>query len=169
MTPDLLLRVGIEPALALLPKRMDSQSARAMLLAIAFQESGDLDHRKQVQGPARGFFQFEAIGVRGVLDHPASRSLARDIASDMGYPVSMGHDGNVIGNTVQAVYTAIEHNDSLAAALARLTLWRLPLPLPPRDGPAAAWEQYLSAWRPGKPHLDRWDARYRRAWDVVTT
>lgn len=57
----------VVPGLELLPAKMDTPKARVMMLAIGMQESR-FEHRKQIGGPARGFFQFEeAGGVRGVL------------------------------------------------------------------------------------------------------
>ena len=68
----------------LLPAKMDSPQARAMLKAIALQESR-FEHRKQIGGPARGFWQFEqGGGVRGVLNHPYSREHIRRILTGKG-------------------------------------------------------------------------------------
>ena len=167
MTPEQCLRLAILPALTLLPERMNSAPAHALLLAIAMQESWDLGHRRQIRGPARSLWQYEQSGIRGVLDHPASRTLARATCKTLLYPVETQPDGTVTADTVLNVHQAVEHNDSLAAALARLTLWRLPTPLPPRGAPAAAWDQYIEAWRPGKPHRQPWDARYALAWEAV--
>ena len=52
--PDIL-----DPAAKLLPG-MDSAKARVMLLAIGLQESR-FEHRRQIGGPARGFWQFESV------------------------------------------------------------------------------------------------------------
>ena len=47
-----------------------------MLVTIAGQESA-WTHRRQINGPARGFWQFErGGGVAGVIAHPASRQIA---------------------------------------------------------------------------------------------
>ena len=51
----------IIPGLKLLPPKFDTPEARVMMLAIGMQESRFL-HRKQIGGPARGFFQFEEGG-----------------------------------------------------------------------------------------------------------
>ena len=134
---------AIDPALDLLPARMDSPEARVMLLAIGLQESR-FTHRRQVGGPARGFWQFEkGGGVRGVLRHPASAQHANMLCSVRG-----------VTNTADRVYDALEHDDILAAGFARLLLWTDPQALPMRgdDG----WALYLRTWRPGKPHPHTW-------------
>ncbi|MGL5703631.1 MAG: hypothetical protein ACRCW5_11040, partial [Cetobacterium sp.] len=48
----------INPALELLPSKMNSDKAKVMLLAIGLQESR-LIHRRQIRGPAKSFLQFE--------------------------------------------------------------------------------------------------------------
>lgn len=156
MSPGAFLCFAVEPALHLLPAKMDSAAARAMLIAIGLQESR-LIHRRQINGPARGFLQFEVMGVLGVLRHPASRDHARDVLIALEYGGADAHD----------VWEAIEHNDVLAAAIARLLLWTHPKPLPAEHSPAEAWEYYLACWRPGKPHPQTWDAFYRTAWEAV--
>jgi hypothetical protein len=138
-------------AFSLLPERMDSPEARTMLLAIGLQESR-FDHRHQIGGPARGFFQFErGGGVRGVLNHHASKQHAIVACRGLRY-YDMADN---------AIYSAIEHNDTLACVFARLLLWTLPqrLPTTAEDG----WAQYLDAWRPGKPHPETWPAFYEQA------
>ena len=49
-------------AFALLPTRMDSPEARALVTAICLQESA-LKHRRQIGGPARGLAPFFLEGV----------------------------------------------------------------------------------------------------------
>lgn len=146
---------AIAPALALLPARMNSPQAEAMLLAIGLQESGFI-HRRQIGGPARGFWQFELGGVRGVLQHPLSRPPALAVCK--------------VRNVEPAeavVYAVLEHDDTLAAAFARLLLWTDPAPLPAVGEVGAAWDLYVRTWRPGKPHRDRWDGCYARAMDAL--
>jgi hypothetical protein len=62
MTPDLFLRLAVEPALSLLPESLRSTEAKAFLVAIALQESR-LTARRQIGGPAHGYHQFELGGV----------------------------------------------------------------------------------------------------------
>lgn len=143
---------AIAPALALLPARMSSPSAEVMLLAIGLQESR-FSHRRQVGGPARGFWQFEqGGGVRGVLRHSASREHA----------LAVCRIRNVIA-TEGAVYAALEHDDVLAAAFARLLLWTDPKALPALGDEQAAWDLYLRVWRPGRPRKEKWAASWSSA------
>jgi len=145
---------AIEPALDLLPSRMDSAEARVMLLAIGLQESRFL-YRKQIKGPARGFWQFErGGGVVGVLNHAATAHHANLICQARGVePMSTD------------VYMALEKDDVLAAAFARLLLWTDPYPIP--DEKDAAWALYERTWRPGKPHRQTWDAFFEQAQEFV--
>lgn len=148
---------AIEPALALLPARMDTPAARVMLLAIGLQESRFV-HRHQIGGPARGFWQFEKGsrasrgGVWGVYLHPASKDhlaalcKARSVACDP-----------------DAIYAALEYDDVLAAGVARLLLWTDPKSLPAVGDVDAGWALYLRTWRPGKPHPQTWLDLYRQA------
>ena len=152
-----IIDTGISPGLALLPAAMDTQAARVMLLAIGLQESRFL-HRRQIGGPARGFWQFEKGtrasrgGVWGVYLHPASKDRlaalckARSVACDP-----------------DAIYAALEYDDVLAAGVARLLLWTDPTPLPPVGDADAGWALYLRTWRPGKPHPQAWPELYRQA------
>lgn len=128
---------------SLLPDRMQSAAALRMLRAIAMQESR-FKHRFQINGPARGYWQFEKIGVIGVITHPATKAHAEAVCAALNYPVN-----------VDVLYEAIAHNDVLAACFARLLLWQHPDPLP--DDTEAAWQYYLRQWRPGKPHRETWD------------
>lgn len=143
-------------ACALLPPQMDSLAAKAMLIAIAMQESR-WDHRRQIGGPARGFFQFEFAGIRGVLNHKASKPVIYSVLDRLDYDHLTGTS-----------YTAIEHNDVLAFAYARCLLWTLPDPLPDSTEVFDGWEQYVSAWRPGRPNKATWGKFFSAAWDLVT-
>ena len=167
MTPDTLIDIAIDPALALLPAKMDTPEARAMLIAIALQESG-LTARAQIleagkpwwasrPGAARGLWQFERSGgVAGVLGHPATQSIIYLILDELLYPADAA-----------IAHEAIAHNDVLACVFARLLLWTLPRPLPKRGDEAESWRQYMAAWRPGKPHPSTWSANYSMAWASV--
>jgi hypothetical protein len=158
MTPTFFLQRALVPAMTLLPLTMDSLEARAMVIAICLQESR-LIYRQQLGGPAHGYAQFElGGGVRGVLTHAASKRLAQAVLGALDYSP---------GASPAEVYAAIEHHDILAAALARLLLWTLPQPLPGQNAPDLGWQQYLQAWRPGKPHRDTWDGFFNQAWATV--
>lgn len=157
MTPTQALKHVIVPALQELGPKYDSPRARLMLTAIALQES-DLAHRRQQPGPARGLWQFEqGGGVRGVLNHPSSKRDAARLCELHG-----------VAATPAALYAALEHDDVLAAGIARLLLWTLPQSLPAPGDADAAWAQYLDAWRPGKPHRNRWTSAYRAAMAAVS-
>lgn len=143
-------------ALLLLPAKMTSPQAEAMLLAIGLQESR-FEHRRQIGGPARGFWQFErGGGVRGVLRHKLTTGMSAVICADRG-----------IQPNEQDVWVAIERDDILAAAFARLLLYTDPAALPALGECAQAWDYYLRTWRPGKPHRRTWDALYAQALESV--
>lgn len=143
-------------ACSLMPARMESDEARAMLIAIALQESR-FSHRVQVGGPARSFWQFEqGGGVKGVLNHAASKQYIRAALDALCYDY-----------LPETSYEAIKNNDVLAVCYARLLLWTLPDALPGRDEADEGWGQYTSAWRPGKPHRETWDAFFDQAWNLT--
>lgn len=126
-----------------LPCKFESDRAVAMLLTIGRQESL-FQHRVQVRGPARGFWQFEKGtpasrgGVTGVFLHHATAGYARAAAVVRG-----------VSPTPTAVYDALAGDAVLAAAIARLLLWTDPYPLPALGDGDAAWLLYLRTWRPG--------------------
>lgn len=158
MTPEYFNVNALSPAMDLLPVKLDTLEARAMVIAICLQES-KLLHRHQIGGPAHGYAQFEkGGGVVGVLTHHASKPLIRPVLAGLDY-----------GPTADAAacYAAIEHNDILAAAFARLLLYTLPDPLPAQNNAQEGWRQYIAAWRPGKPHPETWAAYFARAWVAV--
>lgn len=154
MKLSMLHRIGVAPALELLPEKMDSPMARHMILAISHQESR-ATYRRQIGGPARGYQQFEkGGGVRGVLNHHSTKDYAISLCAALDYSA-----------TDEAVYTAIEHNDVLAAGFSRLLLWTLPQALP--EDEHEGWEQYIAAWRPGKPHPDTWPTAWKLAEEAL--
>lgn len=141
-----VLRVCIEPALAILPSRMDIPEARVLMLAITGQEA-DFRHRWQVydrakplaMGAARGLGQFErGGGVKGVLTHASSKAHAIEACRRLG-----------VTPTVDAVYNALHANDVLAGVFIRLLLWTSPRALPAVGDVEGAWQAYLREWRPG--------------------
>lgn len=144
----------LNPGLALLPMKMDTTKARVMLLAIGQQESRFQYRRQRGNGPARGFWQFErGGGVRGVLTHSATTGLAHHVCAERGVPFD-----------APSVWAALEADDLLACAVARLLLFSDPLPLPEVDDVDAAWHLYaVRTWRPGKPHRSTWDGYHENA------
>lgn len=146
---------AIDAAFALLPDRMDTRAARVALVAIGLQESGLKDRCQKLQnggrGPAHGLWQFERTGgVLGVLTHGATRRHAFDACKARGVPADSA-----------SVWTALEHDDVLAAVFARLLLWTDGKPLPAENDADGLWKTYvLRTWRPGKPHPEVWAANH---------
>lgn len=156
---DAILRSAINPALGMLPVKMDTDAARVMLLAIGLQESR-LQYRYQkttdpyTKGPARGLWQFErGGGVVGVMSHRNTSKLAEDVCKVRGVPFDS-----------PLVHARLEFDDILAAVFARLLLWCDPKPLPGVDASVdSAWDCYLRCWRPGKPRRETWDEFHAQA------
>ncbi|WP_405120759.1 hypothetical protein [Pseudomonas leptonychotis] len=152
MTLTEIRRSAIEPAFLLLPAKMCSPQAEVMLLAIGLQESRFVHRRQMIEvvregrrvvvpeGPARSFWQAEQGGgmVHGVLRHHLTGKLAVAVCDARGVkPVN------------EQVHVAIEHDDVLAAGLARLLLWSDPGRLPLEHDAEGGWQLYLRTWRPG--------------------
>lgn len=157
-----VLETIIIPALDLLPKKMDSDPARVMMLAICGQEAA-FKHRWQVlndpnkKGPARGLWQFESGGgVKGVLTHAASRDEARAACTVR----------NINPDDRNAVWLGLETSDVLAAIFARLLLWTDPKSIPAVGDEDGAFQLYLRTWRPGAHARgdDKTKADLRRKW-----
>lgn len=151
MDPKRLLQRAILPALDELATQGIPASVQAarFMLAIALQESG-LAHRRQVgvggveNGPAASFWQFEqGGGCKGVLTHPSAAPKMKAIC-----------EAYNVDPTPAALWEAMRYQDVVAAGAARLLIFTLPhsLPLTAETG----WQQYVAAWRPGKPHPERW-------------
>jgi len=150
----------LNPALALLPQKMDSPAARVQLLATGLQESRFV-HRYQVldtpgvKGPARGLWQFERGskatrgGVWGVYLHRASSEPLRLLCRAMDCAFDP-----------LAIWAQLEYDDVLAAGVARLLLWTDARPLPVVGDVGAAWDCYIRTWNPGKPKPDTWKDLY---------
>lgn len=158
-TLDYLFRRVIPAAADMLPDKMRSPQAAAMLLAIALQES-KAKVRVQFNGPARGFWQFETAGVAGVIRHPATRDHLSGALGTLRYKSTL---------PPALLQRALEDNDVLACVFARLLLWTLPQALPGSTNPDEGWRQYRDAWRPGKPHPATWNAHYAEAWSIVNS
>jgi hypothetical protein len=158
VSPLRLLNLAIIPALAELSTCgiPDSPDARRFLLAIALQESG-LAHRRQMSGgtesgPAASFWQFEAGGgCKGVLTHPAAATKMRAFC-----------DVFNVDQTPAGLWEAMRYHDIIAAIAARLLIYTLPSKLPATAD--EGWKQYLSAWRPGRPRPETWQAN----WDLAS-
>lgn len=155
-----ILATAINPALKLLPAKMDTDAARVMLLAIGLQESRfayrfqRITGQPYMKGPARGFWQFErGGGVAGVCSHRHTKDLAQALCKSQGVPF----DSSLI-------HARLEFDDVLAAGFARLLLWADSKPLPGVDASHdAAWDCYVRNWRPGRPHRSTWDDFHAQA------
>lgn len=153
MTPAVFIQTALNPGMAMLPIRLDSPRARLLITAICLQESGLAARRQYGNGPARGLAQFErGGGVRGVLDHPASRDLAAELCRLRD-----------VAPTPTAAWAALEFDDLLAIGFARLLLLTDPEPLPGADDVDGAWQCYMRNWRPGKPHPKNWPGNHATA------
>ena len=158
MIPD-QVHHAVSKALFMLPPAMTSPQARVMLFAIGLQESR-FEHRFQivqgrpgVKGPARSFWQFErGGGCKGVVEHPASRYWIAQVCAARAVPFN-----------ATAIWNAMETDDVLAAAAARLLLFTDPARLPGVGDQKGTWNLYIRTWRPGKPHAASWPALYAEA------
>jgi len=154
-TPAEILKRAYFPVLPII-KVADSLQAQVIMLAIGLQESRFI-HRKQVGGPAVGFWQFEeGGGIKGVLRHSTSRGRADLLCAARSVRAESGE-----------VYKALQHDDVLAAGFARLLLLTDPKPLPEVGDVDGAWKTYIWNWRPGKPHPETWPALYGQAMAAV--
>ncbi len=151
----------IPAALDLLPGRMDTPAARAMLIAIAYQESDFRARRQKVKPgvppPASGLWQFEKRGgVAEVLTSHDTKDLIVPICKML-----------IVDPTPAAVHEAIVYHDVLACCFARLLLYRDPRVMPRVDQEELGWSIYMRNWRPGKPHPETWKQNFTDAWCVV--
>lgn len=162
MTPNDALSTAIVPALALLPGKMDTPQARVMLLSIGLQESHLTYRRQQPTGPARGLWQCEQGtqasrgGIWGLYLFPSTSAALADLCAARG----ISHDA-------VEIYSALEHDDILAAGCARLLLFTDPKPLPAVDDVAGSWALYQRVWRPGKPRPAEWGVNHYQAREAV--
>jgi len=145
MSLDYLAAIGGPP---------QSKQADVLLAAIKYQESDGI-HTHQRGGSARGLWQFEKITIKELFRV---------------YPDLMNKlcDHYLISNNVEAVYQDLLINNKLAIALARLLLYKDPLPLPEIGDIEEAWIYYIRNWKPGRPNKQRWSKSYSQALKEVT-
>jgi hypothetical protein len=152
MTPNLFYERIVAPTQLLLFSLPDvkitpTKEAAVMLMAIAGQESNWMD-RRQIGGPARGYWQFEEHGgVAELFQKTPTQLHALSMTIDVPYNQSV-------------VFEAMAWNDTLSCAMARLLLWQDPHPLPAIGDKDASWQYYLRNWRPGAPHPEHWTGNY---------
>lgn len=148
-----VMQQAINPALKLLPEKMDTKEARVMLLAIGQQESGFMTRIQKGNGPAHSFWQMErGGGVLGVLNFPGTKFMARAVCDARG----------VNPNSID-VWTRMSTDDVLGAAFARLLLWTDMMPCPGVKDADGAWALYNRVWKPGKPRPETWPANHEQA------
>lgn len=135
-----------------LPGQYDSSEARLAVLVIGIHETKFQTRQQYGDGPAHGLWQFEPIGVLGVLTHPATRLAAQAVCVLCDAPA-----------TVTGVYERLLTDDVLACAIARLYLWTDPKALPAIGDEAGMKDLYLRVWRPGKGREDDWPESYAAA------
>ncbi|MBN9093914.1 hypothetical protein [Pandoraea pnomenusa] len=162
MTPAEALASAVVPALSLLPGKMDTPEARVMLLAIGLQESHLTFRRQRPTGPARGLWQCEQGtpssrgGIWGLYLFPSTSSALADLCAARG----ISHDA-------LEIYSALEHDDVLAAGCARLLLFTDPKRLPAVDDVSGSWALYQRVWRPGQPRPAEWGMNHYQAREAV--
>jgi hypothetical protein len=164
LDPDPELIESQREAHALLSKSMDTPEARVLSLAIALQESrGTMRRQLSIDpddgklkpiGPAKGIHQGELGGgmCTGVPRHHATRAHAAQVLAARG-----------VKNNPRAIWNAIERDDVLSFALARLLLFSDPAKLPGLCDVDGGWRYYLRTWRPGKPHFHTWGSCHAAA------
>src|SRR5437870_3847551 len=97
-----------------------------MLLATGLQESRfkyrfqTVKGQPYLKGPAKSYLQFEVGGgVKGVMQHASTRQHCIDLCAARG-----------VAFDARAIHSAMETDDILAPAMARLLLWADGKPLP---------------------------------------
>ena len=157
-------------AFKVLPERMDSKDAWRMLTAVALQEGRFSTRMQHEGGPARGWFQFERIGVEEVARHRASAPVLRQALDQLGLgqvATRLRQSGKQRTTGVTQLYNGLAFSESVAVVVARLALWRHPDALPGPNDSAIAWQQYRHIWRPGKPHHETWGSCWAHACGLV--
>lgn len=155
MTPELFFPRIVEPTLQWMSASPSihipvTDIARILTMTIAGQES-NWQYRRQINGPARSYWQFEkGGGAAGLFNVLPAQLEAVCRAFDIPYDLS-------------TVFEAMAWNDTLGCAMARLLLWDDPNPLPAVGDKEAGWQYYLRNWRPGAPHRESWDGLYDKA------
>jgi hypothetical protein len=126
-----------------------SDNALVLMLAIAYQESGRLNHTTQMHGgPARGYWQFEG-GHNQALDLIMRNPQTYDLALKACLIAHVPYE-------LSAVHASFVEKHWLCAVFARLLLYLDHRMLPETDASNVAWAYYLRNWRPGKPNKRYW-------------
>lgn len=131
----------IETVVESMPEKYsyNTRDASRLLYAIGLQES-EFQHRKQIKGPAKGFFQFEPIACLEVIN--------RDKPLLEQHKLPTNH---------RDLYNVLQWSEVGMILSARILLYYgSPYRLPKKHETEHAWQNYLKAWRPGKPRLGDW-------------
>lgn len=121
--------------------------AARLLYAIGLQETGFKCRSQYNGGPAKGYFQFEPIACQEVIN--------RDRALLEKYQLPTERTD---------LYKAIQWSEVGMVISARIFLYYAsPFRLPKRNESALGWQNYIRAWRPGKPHPHRWELNWKEA------
>lgn len=152
-----VLAEAVNPALALLPPKMQSDAARCQMLGDGLYESGYVT-RQQIGGPAHGLWQFEPNGIRAVMHNNATGNEVL---------IACQKCGVRFGSTMIYFAIASGEHDVLAAVLARLILWACPKPLPRIGDAQGAWDYHDITYRPGAKDPARYVAGYPQAVEAL--
>jgi hypothetical protein len=140
------------------PVKRDSH---VLIHAICGQESNWTERLQKPVPYAHGFAQFERMGgVKGVLQHPATKAIAKRLCDNYNIPATPTGVWVTIG---------LPEGDNLAIAFARLLLFTDPRPLPAVGDVEASREYYERNWQPGKKDAERWRRVYPQSLKAVTT
>ena len=140
MRPQDALDCLVRPGLRLMGEPFDTPAAAFVLLVIGLYESG-FRRRYQLDGPARGFWQFEPVAVVEAVRHEPVRRTLR---------------GLVLPDEPARLWAVLPALDLGAVVLARGLLWSHPEPLPSMDASTQDLHRYYcEAWRPGKAPYGR--------------
>lgn len=144
----------IKPVMLELPAKMSSDSVTLQMMVTAKQESG-LNARWQTgNGIARGLWQMEQPTVNLVMINKNSAGYLRTfIEQKLKMPMY----------STSIIYDALDKDDFMACAMARLLYWDDPNPMPKVGDLNGAWQYYLRIWRPGAPDFTRWQSAYAEA------
>lgn len=103
------------------------------------------------KGAARGIWQFEKIGIKGVLTHAKTKPIAKKLVSDLRKYRGLLPNAPSLQDNVNLIWAEIEYDDVLAAQFARLLLLTDPSPIPAYAYATKLYNYYIANWRPGKP------------------
>ena len=129
-------------------RRQDA--TRRLMLRIAWFESIQLRHRRQIRGPARSFYQIEPIRAQSCCQMAERRGWMDDLADACGHTPTRMRDACADltptrwprGNLVEQ---CLVENDLFATTMARICLEPLPDPVP-MDVDAHA-ELWAAVWK----------------------